>query len=316
LSSAGNNSEAKKTMSVQYEGKSPNKLWYFWQNTKALARTPFEYTTQRDARKAGKDVAIFIAAAAATSVVLGVPIIAALPVLPSLISIAGSLTASIFAWQGFQKIRALKNSSFVYGCVRESENKWLHRKADGNVFKRGLKSIKDKISSIGSKIPLPLIKGGKWLGIAAAAAGAIAAIGAGLSYAGIPAFSTGATATTILGSIAQAGAVIGLSAAAATATVTGLALLAIPVGLAASAWCRKTAYTHDPNRPVFKKPSSGAQPIDRGQVFSSKAASFEFNANSSTATPVNDDALTEQRKKAAEQRANNRKRGGNSNRFT
>lgn len=302
-------------MSIKYDGKSPGKLWYFWQNTKALARTPFEYTTQRDAKKAGKDIGIFVGVAALTQGVLSVGMIAALPLAPMLISLVGFSVALNFGWQGFNKIRALKNSSFVYGCVRENENKWLHRKADGNVFKRGLKSIKDKVASIGSKIPLPLVKGGKWLGIAAAVTGAAAAIGAGLSYAGVPAFSTGAAASSILGGIAQAGAVIGLSAAAATATVTGLAVLAIPVGLVASAWCRKTAYARNPDRPVFKKPPPGAPPIDRGQVFSSKAASFEFNANSNTAAPVNDDALSEQRRKAAEQRAANRNRRDNSNRF-
>jgi hypothetical protein len=55
-------------------------------------------------------------------------------------------------------------------------------------------------------------------------------------------------------------------------------------------------------------------PIDRGQVFSPKAAAFEFNDNSATASPVSDD-LSAERKKAAEQRAANRKRGGGGIRF-
>ncbi|TAL37276.1 MAG: hypothetical protein EPN97_05465 [Alphaproteobacteria bacterium] len=301
-------------MSIQYDGKSPGKFWYFMQKTKALMRTPFEYTTRNDAKKAGKDVGYFVGAAAVTSAVLAVPIIAALPLVPTLISLVGFSVAINYGWQGFQKLRMLAKSSFVYGYVREKENQWLHNKADGNFLQRGLKSVKDKIAGFGAKIPLPLVKAGKWLGITAAVGGAIAAVGAGLSYAGVPAFSTGAAATSILGGIAQAGAVVGLSAAAAVGTLSVLALAAVPLGILAAGWCRKTAYARDPDRPVFKKPPPGAPPIDRGQVFSPKAAAFEFNDNSPKATPV-DDGLSEERKKAAEQRAANRKRGGSSNRF-
>jgi hypothetical protein len=237
-------------------------------------------------------------------------------VIPLLISLAGFSTAITYGWQGVQKLRMLKNSSFVYGYVREKENQWLHKKADGGSFKQGLKSIKDKVMNIGSKIPLPLVKAGKWLGIAAATVGAAAGIGAGLSYAGVPAFSTGAAATSILGGIAQAGAVVGLSAAAAVATVTGIAIAAIPLGLVAAAWCRKTAYARNPDRPVFKKPASGSQPIDRGQVFSPKAASFDFNGTSPSGTPSNDSAtseLSEARRKAAE--ARQARKRDNSGRF-
>ena len=304
-------------MSIKYDGKSPSRLWYFWQKTKALARTPFEYTTHNDAKKAGKDLGIFVGAAAVTQGILSIGMIAALPLAPTLISLVGFSVALTYGWNGFQKARALMGSSFVYGYVREKENQWLHKKADGNALKRGLKSIKEKIAGIGGKIPLPLVKAGKWLGIAAATVGAATGIGAALSYAGVPAFSTGAAATSILGGIAQVGAVVGLSAAAAVATVTGIAVAAIPLGLVAAAWCRKTAYARSPDRPSFKKPSSGSgQPIDRGQVFSPKAASFEFNTSSPSATPVsngNDNELSEQRRKAAEERAN-RKRD-NSRRF-
>lgn len=303
-------------MSVKYDGKSPSKLWYFWQNTKALARTPFEYTTHNDAKKAGKDLGIFVGAAAVTQGILSIGMIAALPLAPTLISLVGFSVALTYGWNGFQKCRMLKNSSFVYGYVREKENQWLHKKTDGNSLKRGLKSIKDKVANIGKSIPLPLVKAGKWLGIAAAAVGAATGIGAALSYAGVPAFSTGAAATSILGGIAQAGAIVGLSAAAAVATVTGIAIAAIPLGIMATAWCRKTAYARSPDRPSFKKPSTtGGQPIDRGQVFSPKAASFEFNSTSPSAeaTPANNNELSESRRKAAEERA--KRKRDSSNRF-
>lgn len=304
-------------MAVKYDGKSPGKLWYFWQNTKALAQTPFQYATAADAKKAGKDIGMFAGIATGTSIVLSVPVIAALPVVPLLLSLAGFSWALHHGWQGFHKMRALKNSSFVYSYVRSKEDQWVERKAKGNIFKRTLKSVKDKVNTIKNAIPLPLVKAGKWLGFAAAGIGAVAGAAAGLSYAGLPAFSTGATATAILGGIAQAGAIVGLSAAAAVATVTGLALAAVPVGILAARWCSSTAHARDPNRPVFGKAKTpaGGQPIEQGEVFKPKSASFEFNGNSTTATPVNDD-MSEARKKAAAQRAANRARGGRGNRFS
>jgi hypothetical protein len=302
-------------MSIQYDGKSPGKLWYFWQNTKAMLKTPFQYQTEKDAKVAGKHVGKFAGIAIATSVVISVPIIAALPIVPMLVSLAGFSWAIHHGWQGVQKIRMLKSSSYVHGYVRDQENKWLHRKADGNVFKRTWKSLKEKVSGISAKIPLPVVKAGKWLGLAAAAVGAAGAAALGLSYAGLPLFSTGSTAAAELGGIAQAGAVVGLSAAAAVATVTGLAIAAIPVGLAINAWCRKTAYARDPARSLFKKPAAKPKadgPIDQGVVFSPKAASFDFNDNA----PGQSESLSEERKNAAEARAQNRKRGGRDNRFT
>ena len=313
-------------MSVKYDGKSPNKLWYFWQYTKAIVQTPFQYETADRAKSTGKSLGKFVGIAAATSIVLGalpaVVGVATLGIVPLCLSLGGYSWALHHGWQGIQKAGALKSSSFVYSYVKGQEDKWVDRQRNGNVFKRTWKSLKEKVSNIGSKIPMPLVKAGKWLGIGAAVAGIGGAVAAGLSYAGVPAFATGATATSVLSGIASAGAVIGLSAAAAVATVTGLAVAAIPIGLGISAWCRKKGYANDPNRPVFgkKKPSApggkppGDGPIDKGVVFAPKAASFEFNDNATSGTPAND-SLSEERRKAAEQRANSRKRGGSGNRF-
>lgn len=292
-------------MASNYREDKPGKLWLFWQNTKAMMRTPFEYSTQRDAKKAGKDLGIFVGAAAVTQGILSIGMIAALPLAPTLISLVGFSVAITYGWQGVQKIRALKNSNFVYSYVRDKKEKWQRRKTEGNIFKRTLKSVKDKVAGVTAKIPLPLVKAGKWIGAGLAAAGAAVGIGAGLSYAGVPAFTTSVAATGILGGIAQAGAVVGLSAAAAVATVTGIAVAAIPLGLAAAAWCRKTAYARNPDRPMFKKPPTNPQPIDKGQVFSPKAASFEFNTSSepTTSQPAsNNNELSETRRKAAEAR--------------
>src|SRR5476649_2024335 len=108
-------------MAVQYEGKSPGKLWKFWQKTKALAQTPFQYSTARDAQRMGKDGGISIGAAALTSVVLGVHIIAALPILPMLISVAGFSVCATFGWRAIQKGMGLSRSGFVTGYVRKKE---------------------------------------------------------------------------------------------------------------------------------------------------------------------------------------------------
>ncbi|MEZ0260157.1 MAG: hypothetical protein ACAH80_04065 [Alphaproteobacteria bacterium] len=294
-------------MSVRYDGKSPGKLWYFWQKTKAMAQTPFHYETQGEAKKIGKNMGIFVGAAAATQIVLGVGIIAALPLLPTLISLAGFSTALYFGWNGVRQIGPLAKSSFVYGSVREAEDKWLERKQKGNVLQRTLKNVKDGVAKLADKIPLPLAKAGKWLGFGAAGAGVVAAVGAGLHYLGVPGLAAGSAVAT---SVATAGAAIGLTAAATVAVVAGLAVAAIPLGILAAASLKASVNRRAPaERPTFGKPKGPKPPSnddgDRNTVFQPKATSVNFNDN---APPAKDDGLTEQRRKAAEARANNKSR--------
>lgn len=302
-------------MSVRYDGKSPSKLWYFMQKAKAMAKTPFVYETQGQAKDIGKNVGIFVGAAAVTQIVLSVGIIAALPLVPTLISLAGFSTALYFGWNGVRQIGQLAKSSFVYGSVREAEDKWLERKQKGNFLQRGLKNVKDGMAKLADKIPLPLAKAGKWLGFGAAGAGAIAAVGAGLHYLGVPGLAAGSAVAT---SVAAAGAAIGLTAAATVAVVTGLAVAAIPLGILAGASLKASVSRRAPgDRPTFGKPKGPKPPSnddgnDRNTVFTPKATSVTFNDK---APPANDDGLSEQRRKAAEARAANKNRRGGGPKF-
>jgi hypothetical protein len=300
-------------MSVRYDGQSPGKLWYFWQKTKALAQTPFHYETQGQAKQIGKNMGIFVGAAAVTQLVLSVSIIAALPLVPTLLSLAGFSTALYFGWNGVRQIGALAKSSFVHGSVRQSEDKWLERKQKGNVLQRTLKSVKDGVAKLADKIPLPLAKAGKWLGLGAAGVGAVAAVGAGLHYLGVPGLAAGSAVAT---SVATAGAAIGLTAAATVAVVAGLAVAAIPLGILAAASLKASVARRAPDRPTFGKPKGPKPPsndngADRNTVFQPKATSVEFN----NSAPKEDDGLSEQRRKAAEARAANKSRRGGGPKF-
>lgn len=299
-------------MSVRYDGKSPSKLWYFWQKTKAMAQTPFHYETQGEAKKIGKNMGIFVGAAAATQLVLSVSIIAALPLVPTLISLAGFSTALYFGWNGVRQIGQLAKSSFVYGSVRQSEDKWLERKQKGNVLERTLKNVKDGVAKLADKIPLPLAKAGKWLGFGAAGVGAVAAVGAGLHYLGVPGLAAGSAVAT---TVASAGAAIGLTAAATVAVVAGLAVAAIPLGILAAASLKASVNRRAPNKPTFGKPKGPKPPSnddggDKNVVFQPKATSVEFNNSA-----PKDDGLSEERRKAAEQRAANKQRRGGGPKF-
>lgn len=305
-------------MAIRYDGKQPSKLWYFWQKTKALAQTPFNITTRKDAARFGKDAGITAGTLVAANLLLGVPIIAATPILPWIIGAAAIMTGFKFGREAWFKFKALKETALVSNYVRDKENKWFDRKARGPLLKRIKDGVKAKIDAI----PLGVVKAAKWLGLGAAAAGATGAAAGALSYAGVPAFATGAAATTVLSAIAQAGAVIGLTAAGATAVALGLAVAAIPAGIGLFVAARNAAIRRSPDRPSFgpKKsaPQPSGEPIEKGVVFTAeKGNSFDFNDSAKPQAPANgnDDALSEARRKAAEERARNRKGRDNSKRF-
>jgi len=187
--------------------------------------------------------------------------------------------------------------------------------------------IKAGIQAKLDKIPLGVVKAAKWAGLALAAVGAVAATGGALNYAAIPAISANATTLAVLGGIAKAGALIGLTATAAVGTVVGLAVAAIPVGILLSVSARKAVYRREAEGKSFKpskQPKAAptpqdTTPISKGVVFGPKSGqSFDFNDNAPppAAPPAaSADNLSEERRKAAEERAAARKNKGNSNRF-
>ncbi len=303
-------------MAIQHDGKSPGKIWYAWQKTKALSQSFFDYSTKNEAKAAAKNTGLTVGSA----VSYGLANSYLLPLLPIpgiglIVSVAGFFAVAHFGRKSFIKAKSVVKSPFVYNYVRQAEYKWQDKKSRPALLQR----LKNSIKAKADKIPLPLVKAVKWAALALAVVGAAVATGGGLNALGIPAISGNATTLAILGGIAKAGAVVGLTSAAALGTVIGLAVVAIPVGLVLSAVARNAAIRRDPNRISFKpkppKPpvNDDVTPIDKGVVFQPKAQSFEFNDN---APPANNSGLSDARKAAAEARANSRKNKGSSNRFT
>ncbi|MDE1151311.1 MAG: hypothetical protein PW788_02145 [Micavibrio sp.] len=304
-------------MAIKYEGKSPNKLWYGWQRTKALVQSFGDYSTGKDAKAAAKNGGMTLGSAVsyglANSYLL--PFIP-LPGIGIIASVAASIAVWHFGMNTYRKIKTVNNSNFVYNYVRQKEYAWEAKKARKPLLQR----IKLGLKAKADKIPLPLVKAAKWLGIAAAVTGAALATGGALNALGVPAISGSATTATILGGIAKAGALIGLTATAAVGTAIGLAVAAIPVGVAVMVVARNTAIRRNPNRPSFKpKPpapptNDDKTPISKGVVFSAdKGSSFTFNDNAAPSaqdTPAAEaPGMSEARKAAAAARAA-RKKGG------
>ncbi len=264
-------------MGIQYDGKSPGKLWYFWQTTKALLQTPFNHTTRKDAGRFGIDAGKTVGVLAAANVALMIPVIAATPILPWVV---GGLAITFgFKWgrEAWQKFGALKETSFVSSYVRTQETKWYERKKAGNVFTRLKNSVKNAVTGLFAKIPTGVLKAAKWLGIAGAVTGlAGATVGLLGQFAAIPALAPVMTA------IVEAGAAIGLTAGVAVGVAIGAAALAIPVGLGVFVASRNAVAARDPEASPFKfkKPAADGTPIEQGKVFEGRSQSFDFNDNS------------------------------------
>jgi hypothetical protein len=317
-------------MPVQYDGQSPSRLWKVWQKTKAFAKSPFEPSVARSARAAGRNGAYTAGTGlgwslAHTYVLGSIPL--ATTLLGWVIAIPAVIGLGVFGYKTYKNLKDVNRSSFMSSYVRKQQDKWLDRKKNGNAVKQGIKSVRDRLSRLvrpfthpGESLPLPLVKAGKFLGYAAAAAGLALSAAAGLSYAGVPAFSTGATAATVLGGVAHVGALVGLTATAAVATATGLAIAAIPLGIAAAFWCRKTAYARDDVHSVFSRSFKSLKSDDAPDTGSPapapKPAANTFNAAAPAATtPAADSSLDADRQKAAAKRAADRQRRTGGNRF-
>ncbi len=299
-------------MGVQYDGKSPGKGWYFWQKTKALAMTPFNHTTRNDAGRFGKDAGITSLFLIGGNLLLSVPVLMAAPIVPWVIGFAAITGAFKFGRDAWNKFGALKETAAVTNYVREQENKWYEKKVRKPLLTRIKEGFKKKVDAI----PAPVIKTLKFAGLALAVAGLATGGAIALGAFGlVPALAPFAAA------IVEAGAAIGLTATAATATAIGVSALAVPAaGVATFTASSASILRRDPaNSPFkFKKPSENAKPISQGEVFSPGAngKSFEFNDGAKPEAPTaNDNAANEQRRKAAEERAKNKKNRDNSKKF-
>lgn len=309
-------------MTIRYDGKSPGKLWYFWQKTKALMKTPFDYTTRKDAGRFGKDVGITAGSLVGANLLLGVPILAATPILPWIIGAGAITSAFYFGRNAWNKFKGLKETALVTNYVHQQEEKWYDRQKRGPLLKRIKEGFKAKL-----KLPTPVLKAAKWLGLTGVAGGIAGGITAGVSLM-VPSVGSSAAVTAVTSAIAQVGALVGLTAATAVTAAVGAAFVAIPVGFGVFMAAQKALSSRGPAKePTFgvpKKQEPSGEPIEKGQVFTAdKGNSFDFNetaekpaAKKEAPPPANDDdGMSEARRKAAEERARNRKNRGSGPRF-
>ncbi|MBI1215068.1 MAG: hypothetical protein GC185_04515 [Alphaproteobacteria bacterium] len=306
-------------MSVKYNGKSPSKLWYIWQNTKGFAHSITNPATKKDAKAGAKSGGISAAVLLGGGAITKIGFIAIMPIIPTVISLAAVGGAGYFGLNAYRKFKLIKKSSTHQTYMRKQEQKWLDRKNRAPLFTRIKEGIGKKIDSI----PRPLLKIAKWGGIGTALAGVAASGAAALNALGVGAFSTGATATAVLGGIVKAGAIVGLTATAAPAVAVAIAVAAIPVGIAAAVTASKIAYRTDPERLSFGKKKKWAideqEDAPKKQLSSTaepapapaqqQSGAFNDNAAPKKEEPAEEDtALSEARKKAAAERRAARKK--------
>jgi hypothetical protein len=314
-------------MSIKYEGKSPSRLWYIWQNAKGLAKSFSNPATAKDAKAGAKSGGLSTGVLVGGGILTKIGFIAILPIVPTVLSIAAVGGAGYFGLNAYRKFKVVKNSSAHKSFMQRQEKKWLDKKTRAPLMTRLKNAIGRKLDAI----PRSLLSIAKWGGIGAAVAGFAASGAAALNALGIAAFSTGATATAVVAGVAKAGAIFGLTAAGATAAVTGLAVVAIPLGIALAVTAAKISSRANPDRSGSgtKRKFSAEAEARAAQMKSAPEATPKTTAKPKIATTFNDetaqaapaarqekkpapepedDGLSEARKKAAAERAAARKR--------
>ena len=264
-------------MSVSYEGKSPGKLWYFWQKTKGI----FATKQQKPLVGAGAGTGVSATATYLVTQQIGF-VLAYLPI----------ATAGLGGMAAYQAFRAVRPSEGDIKKRGSTQARWTsaakYAGAAAAAFlltpvltswvsigavaatayfglrtyrswQEGAKStsvrnyvrdqettwlnhkknggIKNALRRLKNHIKTAALQGGKWGGFTAAAAGLAASGLAAAQYAGA-AILPAATSGSIVGTITAAGAAIGLGATAAVYGAVAIAAAVIPVGIVAGLVCR------------------------------------------------------------------------------
>lgn len=264
-------------MSVSYEGKSPGKLWYFWQKTKGI----FATKQQKPLVGAGAGTGVSATATYLVTQQIGF-VLAYLP-------IATAGLGGMAAYQAFRAVRpsegdikkrvstqARWTSAAKYAGAAAAAflltpvlTSWVSIGAVAATAYFGLRTyrswqegakstsvrnyvrdqettwlnhkknggIKNALRRLKNYIKTAALQGGKWGGFTAAAAGLAASGLAAAQYAGA-AILPAATSGSIVGAITAAGAAIGLGATAAVYGAVAIAAAVIPVGIVAGLVCR------------------------------------------------------------------------------
>ncbi|MCE9507074.1 MAG: hypothetical protein K8R48_02000 [Alphaproteobacteria bacterium] len=268
-------------MKPQYEGRSPGRLWYARQRTKAFISTFRNASTKSEAKSLGKNAGILVGCVATGGFVASNITLLGIP---SLVAGALFVGGAYFGVKGFGNFRSLKRSGAYSNYVRAQEDKWVARQSR---------------PKLGARIKALFTKAGTVLGYALATAGAALATTAGLQMGGV---ISSVALTTVLGSVA---------AAVSLPVIIGVAAAAIPLGIIGGIVCRKATRRLLGIKPGEKKAAVAVKTIeaknDNKTAIKTQSATSSFTTSATVTKPSPE--LSDERKKAAEERQRNKKKG-------
>jgi hypothetical protein len=270
-------------MKPQYEGRSPGRLWYLWQRTKALGSTFRNASTKSEAKSLGKNAGILVGCVATAGyVAANITLLG----IPSLVAGALFVGGAFFGIKGFNNFRSLKSSSAYQNYIRAQEDKWV---------------AKQSRPKLGARIKSLFTRAGTVLGYALATAGAALATTGILQSTGV---ISSIALTAVLGSVA---------AAISLPVIIGVAAAAIPLGIIGGIVCRKATRRLLGIKPGEKKAAAAVKTIeaknDNKTAVKSQTVTPSFSKSATVAEKSTE--LSDERKKAAEERQRNKKKGLN-----
>lgn len=265
-------------MTIEFEGKSPGKIWYAWQRAKSLG----QIFVNKDLRNSVKSTAL-----SATSAI-GVPV-AGLYLSPfamivpflgpiAVLGVTGGIGA-FMCWKTYKNARDLKNSNVFSNYIRQQEYEWHDRKKTAAAA---------KMTDSARKSRAFILKAGAVAGYALAALGGTGAIVGGLQYAGVVSIIPAAALTALTAVISLPAAI----AIAATAIPTG-----IIAGLAFGNRAQMIASASVQKRPSFL--SESAPQNDAAAALAKKEVTPSFTKAVDPARQAAAAAREEAEKKAA-----------------
>lgn len=267
-------------MKPQYEGRSPGRLWYGWQHTKAFVKTLASKATRSGAKSFGKNTGLTAAAFTAAGFFSNITFFG----IPSLVMLVGIGAGALCGFRAFRNARDLTRSSTYRDFMRHQENKWVVKQSKPKLMAR-IKSL--------------FTRAGTVLGYALATAGAALATTAGLQMGGV---ISSAALTTVLG---------GVAATVSLPVILGVAAAAIPLGIIGGIVCRKATRRLLGIQPGDKKPAANVKAIDAKNdnktAFKNQSATSAFTSSATVTTQSSE--LSDERKKAQEERLRNKKKG-------
>jgi hypothetical protein len=267
-------------MKPQYEGRSPGRIWYGWQHTKAFVKTLTSKNTRSGAKSFGKNTGLTAASLTAAVFFSNITFFG----IPSLVMMAGIGVGALCGFKAFRNARALKQSSTHLDYMRNQEDKWV---------------VKQSRPKLGARIKSLFTKTGTVLGYALATAGAALATAGILQSTGV---ISSIALTTMLGSIA---------AAVSLPVIIGVAAAAIPLGIIGGIVCRKATRRLLGIKPAEKKSAAPYKSIeaknDNKTAVKNQSATSSFTSSAAVTKPSTE--LSDERKKAAEDRQRNKKKG-------